>query len=202
LTWSLDTVSTIRLAVDLGSVDRREALPGCRTGRSPTRSHSACPVWSSKYTWLILPILLPSAVDSGCGECTAEDPAEVVMAASLCRMSHTPDVRASRRGTRHAQLTPRGWRQTAPQAHKEVPGPKRVTAQAHWQVAATILEYFAELCVRRRYYAASARRTHRAHGEASPFCGEVRWRGAARLCLDRGHDLFLIPCGAGPPLTA
>lgn len=58
---------------------------------------------------------------------------------------------------------------------------ERVTARAPRQVAATILEYFAELSVRRRYYAASARRTHRAHAEAAHSVG--RCAGEARCAV-------------------
>ena len=95
------------------------------------------------------------------------------MAASLCRMPHA-GVRA--RDEVQGMLSYPARMAANSFSAKKVLAKKvlanevladRVTAQAHWRGAATSLEYSAGLSGRRRCYAASARRTHRAPAEAA-----------------------------------
>src|SRR6185312_8996430 len=114
LTWSLDTTSTTSCSPS--SREPRIGAKLCRVPNRPvsTRIHSGCRVWSSRYTLVILPILLPSASTAArrmycslsCG---------VVMAVSPllagCRAGRCPG-HATRYKT--CRATQRGQPQTAP----------------------------------------------------------------------------------------
>src|SRR5690349_11870908 len=109
LTWSLVTASTTSCSPS--NRDPRIGAKLCRVPNRPvsTRIHSGCPVWSSRYTLVILPILLPSA-STAARRMYCSVSCGVVMAVFLPLFAlYWPyvayaDVRAMRRGTRHAGL--------------------------------------------------------------------------------------------------
>src|SRR5437763_15506735 len=105
LTWSLDTASTTSCSPS--NRDPRIGAKLCRVPNRPvsTRTHSGCPAWSSRYTLVILPILLPSA-STAARRMYCSVSCGVVMAVFLHFLPYAAyaDVSAMRRGSRHAEL--------------------------------------------------------------------------------------------------